>query len=143
MAKHNNFLIEYSKIGPYLYLGSNMCCGFHFKKLARLGIKADIDLEYTHEHYEKPEDVHYFLWLPTRDHYAPTQTQLFIGTKTLDELIKSRVPVYVHCKFGHGRSPTFVIAYFILRGMKVEEALMYVKKKKKGSTPCTTTEKST
>ncbi|MEK6853994.1 MAG: dual specificity protein phosphatase, partial [Nanoarchaeota archaeon] len=43
--------------------------------------------------------------------------------------------VYVHCKAGHGRSPTLVAAYFILKGKSVKEALVSVRRKRPGIHP--------
>ncbi|MBI4155543.1 hypothetical protein HY498_05675, partial [Candidatus Woesearchaeota archaeon] len=61
--------VEFSKITPYIYIGTNMCsdktCKYHFGRLAKLKIKADIDLEI--ERTEKPHDVEAYLWLPTKD----------------------------------------------------------------------------
>lgn len=120
--------LQYSEITPYIYLGSNMCCGTHFKKLTDLGITADIDLQADKEGYERPEGVEAFLWLPTMDHTAPSNKQLIIGIRTIQTLVASRTKVYVHCRFGHGRSPSLVVAYFMVEGMSFSEAYAHVKK---------------
>ena len=122
--------LEYNEITPFIYLGSNMCCGTHFKKLQDLGITADIDLQDIRDNFEKLEGVETFLWLPTKDHTSPSHKQLIIGIRAIQALVASRTKVYVHCKFGHGRSPTLVIAYFMADGMTYEEAHAYVKKQR-------------
>ena len=121
---------EYSEISPYIYLGSNMCCGGHFKKLSILGVYADIDLEYTRDSFEKLSGIDLFLWLPTRDHTFPSHKQLIIGIRTIQALVESKTKMYIHCEFGHGRSPSLVIAYFIAEGMSYREAHAYVKKRR-------------
>ncbi len=124
--------LEYSKITNYIYIGTNMCnnktCSMHFGKLKKLNIKADIDLE--SERNEDPHGVEAYLWLPTKDNTSPSPVQLSIGVKYIDDFVKAKKRIYVHCKLGHGRSPMLVIAYFIHKGMKMKESLAFVKKKR-------------
>ncbi len=120
---------EYSQITEYIYIGTNMCCVDHFKNLLDLSIKADIDLE--EERTEKPEGVDTYVWLPTVDHTAPSDLHLSIGVDTLTHLVNAGVKTYLHCKNGHGRSPTLVAAYFIKeKGMNPKEAVELVKSKR-------------
>lgn len=118
--------LEFSKVNEYIYLGTNSCCQVHFDKgLLDLGVAADISLE--EEKLDTPFGVDYFLWLPTPDKDAPTQDKLEIGVKFMDDLIEKKIKLYTHCKNGHGRSPTLVVAYFIYKGMGVKEAMDFVK----------------
>lgn len=122
--------MEYSEITPYIYLGTNMCCGTHFERLTDLGITADIDLQDNRDEHERINGVDTFLWLPTPDHTAPTITQLCVGIETLKALISTKTKTYVHCQYGHGRSPTLVIAYFMSEGMSLSEAMEFVAKRR-------------
>lgn len=117
---------EYSRITSQMWIGTNQCCTSHFSHaLRRLGIRADISLEA--EQLDAAYGVKFFLWLPVRDHRAPTQAQLAVGVRTLAALVAAGERVYVHCKNGHGRAPTLVAAYCILtRGMTVSTAMRYV-----------------
>ena len=125
--KHVPF--EYNKITENIFLGTNQCCKVHFKKsLLKKGIKADVSLE--KERIDAAFGVDYFLWLPGLDKKSPTQKQLMIGAKAIKEFVESKIKVYVHCKRGHGRSPTLVAAYFILMGLNVAEAVKKIKKKR-------------
>ncbi len=125
--KHVPF--EYDKITEYIYIGSNQCCHVHFRgSLLKKGVKADISLE--KEKLDSPFGVDYFLWLPVIDHKAPTQKQLMVGAKAIKDLVDSKIKVYVHCKRGHGRSPTLVAAYFILKGMKANDAIKKIRQKR-------------
>jgi hypothetical protein len=125
--KHVPF--EYNKVTNYVYLGTNQCCQMHFKKsLLKKGIKADISLE--KERLDAPFGVDYFLWLPVTDKKAPSQKQLLIGAKAIKNFADNKIKVYVHCKRAHGRSPTLVAAYFILEGLKTNDAIKKVRKKR-------------
>lgn len=127
---NNHQIFQFSKITDLIYLGTNLCCTAapHVKVLLDLGIKADIDLE--EEKQEQTPGVDIYLWLPVRDHNAPTQEQLDTGVVVIDSLIKNQKKVYIHCKNGHGRSPTLLAAYFISSGMKVNDAINTIKSKR-------------
>ena len=120
---------EYSQITRDIYIGTNACCMTHFDKgLIKKRIRADISLEDVR--IDQPYGVKFYLWLPTRNHYAPSAAQLELGARTIDRLVRNKIKVYVHCRNGHGRAPTLVAAYFILKGMSVKEAVEAVKKKR-------------
>lgn len=125
--KHIPF--EYNKITKYIYLGTNQCCQTHFKKsLLKKGIRADVSLE--REKLDQPAGVRYFIWLPVADHKAPTQKQLLIGAKLIKDFVDNKIKVYVHCKRGHGRSPTLIAAYFILEGISFKNAIRKIREKR-------------
>lgn len=123
-------LVEFSKITDLIYLGTNLCCSAvpHIKILQDLGINADIDLE--EERQEQTPEIDTYLWLPVKDHFAPTQEQLDTGAAVIDSLVKSQKKVYIHCKNGHGRSPTLLAAYFISQGMEVDKAIEKIRSKR-------------
>ena len=125
--------LSYTKIEKYIYIGTTICCYKHFDLLLEMGIVADIDLE--KEKMDKPSGVTAFLWLPVDDFQAPSQTQLHMGAHFIDELVKHNDKCYVHCNEGNGRAPTLVAAYYILKGMKVGEALNKIKKRRKSANP--------
>ena len=134
VVPHGNPRFEYSRITPRIFLGTDMCCNPHFKsELLRRGVRADISLR--EKHIDSPFGVNYFLWLPTKDKQAPTQKQLLVGATTIDVLVQQKVNVYVHCKAGHGRSPTLVAAYFILKGKTALQAVAAVRKQRPGIHP--------
>lgn len=122
-------VFEYSKITKYLYIGSNQCCQAHFnQKLIKKGIVADISLE--ENKIDHPFGVKFYSWLPTKNHASPTQKQLILGARTIKDLVDNKMPVYVHCKNGHGRAPTLVAAYLLLSGMNLAKARELLKKKR-------------
>ena len=130
IADHSaNPTFEYNKITEQIYLGTNACCTVHFDNdLLKAGVRADISMEA--ERIDAADGAEYFLWLPTIDHTAPTMQKLRVGTHAIRELIETGEKVYVHCRNGHGRGPSLVIAYFILLGDDYETAFTKVKEKR-------------
>lgn len=128
----NHKVLEFNQITDLIYLGTNLCCSAvpHIKILLDHGIKADVDLE--EERQEETPNIDTYLWLPVKDHHAPTQEQLDTGVATIDSLVKNNKKVYLHCKNGHGRSPTLLAAYFISQGMEVGEAIEKIRSKRLG-----------
>jgi protein-tyrosine phosphatase len=125
--EHTKF--EYNQITENIFLGTNACCTIHFdKELLDKGVRADISME--GEKLDAAEGAEYFLWLPTVDHEAPTVTKLSIGVHMIQELVDAKEKVYVHCKNGHGRGPSLVIAYFIFMGDDFDTAFKKVKEKR-------------
>ncbi|MDA1334717.1 MAG: dual specificity protein phosphatase [bacterium] len=124
-------VIKYSKITPQIYIGTNLCCGVHSVQLRKLGVRVDIDLEYTHaENFSSP-DMEAILILPVRDHSTPPQRQFEMGVAFLEVAVKTKKKTYVHCLNGHGRSPTLVIAYFMkTNGWSLNESFEYIKKRR-------------
>lgn len=122
-------IFEYSKITPNIYIGTSQCCQTQFKlELIKKGIKADISLEEIR--VDHPYGVDYYLWLPTKDHEAPTMKQMIVGTYFIKWLIENNIKVYIHCRQGHTRAPTLSAAYFILEGMDVADAIKKIKSKR-------------
>lgn len=79
---------------------------------------------------DQPFGVDYYLWLPTKDHQAPSLKQLHMGVSFLKEAKENNVKCYVHCERGHGRAPTLIAAYLVSEGMNVEKAIACIKKKR-------------
>ena len=124
--------IDYHYIIDGIYIGTNQCCQMHFaKELLAKDITADISLE--EKRVDAPFGVKFYLWLPVKDHTAPSQEQLAIGVLMLRKLVALKKKIYVHCKNGHGRAPTLVAAYLISRGKSVKEAVAIIKKHRPGA----------
>lgn len=129
VSKHVTDL--YDRITKYIYIGTNLCCDAHFAKLLKLGFAADLDLEA--ERIERPpQPFRHYLRIPIRNHHAPTQQQFKKGVAFIDKFVKAKKKIYVHCKNGHGRSPTMVAAYFVRKGKNVKEAIGFLKKRRHG-----------
>ncbi len=120
---------EYNTITEQIFLGTSACCVAHFnEKLLSNGVHGNISMEA--ERLDATQGAEYFLWLPTVDHTAPSMSKLRVGVRVMQELITEGEKVYVHCRNGHGRGPSLVIAYFILLGDDYQTAFEKVKSKR-------------
>jgi hypothetical protein len=119
--------MEFSQIEAQIFIGTNACCTHHFKsELLDKGITCDISLE--GEMIDQPIGVDCYLWLPTPDHQPPTMHSIRIGCEALEEMLREGRSVYIHCKNGHGRAPSFYVAFLIMkRGRTFEDAWNIVK----------------
>jgi protein-tyrosine phosphatase len=126
-GRNDGHEMDYSKITDNIYIGSDLCkggvCLIHGEEFRSLGVKFEINLSRDNNELP-PKDMEVgYLWLPVVDGYAPTQTQLDIGTSAMRSAILSGETVYVHCRNGHGRSPTLVAAYLMrYEGNSLEKA---------------------
>lgn len=68
------------------------------------------------------------LWLPTVDHYEPSEEDLITAVSFIQRHEAQGSSVYVHCRAGHGRSGAVVFAYMLHK-----HYLKYSKVTKKGS----------
>ncbi len=123
-------IFEYSQIDENVYIGTNACCQMHFdQELLQKGISCDISLE--GESIDHPDGVECFLWLPTADHTPPTRDQIMTGIQSLEELLRLSKKVYIHCKNGHGRAPTFYAAFLMLKNsLTIETAIEAIRSKR-------------
>lgn len=120
---------EYSQITDQVFIGTNACCQMHFKQeLLDKGVTRDISLE--SEKIDQPYGVETFLWLPTPDKNPPSLDKVKIGIVALSEMLAQGQKVYIHCKNGHGRAPTFFASYLMSQGMTAEQALELIKTKR-------------
>ncbi len=122
--------LNYNQIDNYIYVGTNMCCTIALDpELIKKGISADISLE--EKKVDAPLGVDYYIWLPTKDHYAPSLEKMLFGVLSLDYFVQNKIKTFVHCKEGHTRAPTLVAAYLIYsRKLTTEQAIKLIKKKR-------------
>ena len=121
MSDHPQF--DLSQITQNIFLGTNLCCieKSHIQILLDIGVTAEINLEENNS--DATPQVPIYMWLPVEDKTAPNMEQLAAGVGLIDQMTKRNKKVYVHCKYGHGRSPTLVAAYLISQGKTVDEAI--------------------
>ncbi len=129
MKIHPQNKLDFNYIADGIYIGTNQCCQTHFdEKLKKEGVSADISLE--EDRLDAPFGVEFYVWIPVKDHTAPTKDQFEFGVFVLEKIVAMKKKVYVHCQNGHGRSPTLVAAYLIKQGKTVDEAIELIKLKR-------------
>ncbi len=133
-GRNDGHNMDYTKLTDNIFIGSNLCkgnvCPIHADEFKKLGVCVELNL--SAEKKEVPPDmVNGYMWIPVVDGYAPSPDQLDLGTAIVNECIKNNNVVYVHCKNGHGRSPTMVAAYFIrFENNTVHEEINFIKTKR-------------
>lgn len=133
-GRNDGHEFDYSKIDEHIYIGSNLCqgnvCPIHSEDFKRLGVCVEINLDNERKEIP-PDDIESYTWMPVVDGHPPNKIQLDLGTSLMHEAIKNGRTVYIHCRNGHGRSPTLVAAYLIrYKGYQVDQAIEAIKKKR-------------
>jgi predicted protein tyrosine phosphatase len=108
---------QVDRVTDVVFLGSRIANLGDYHRLRGLGIRACVDMK--HEGAD-PWTFEAFLWLPTVDHEAPSQAHLHMGIAFLRQCEIARLPVFVHCMAGVGRSASLVLA-FLLAGAYREQ----------------------
>lgn len=129
MEAHSQNKLDFNYIVDGIYIGTNQCCQTHFDdKLKTGGITADISLE--EDRLDAPFGVEFYVWIPVKNHEAPTKDQLEFGISVIKRLVAMDKKIYVHCQNGHGRAPTLIAAYLITKGKSPAEAEAFIKSKR-------------
>jgi diacylglycerol kinase (ATP) len=122
--------LDYNYISDGIYIGSNQCCQTHFdEKLKDEGIEVDMSLE--EDRVDAPFGVESYVWIPVVNHTAPTENQFELAIAVITKWVALGKKMYIHCKNGHGRAPTIVVAYFVSKGKSVDEAIDLIAEKRK------------
>jgi hypothetical protein len=120
-------LAHYSRVTPEVYVGGQF--GRRGKrKLELLGITGDVNMRVEFDDAARGLALAQYCHLPTRDDDAPTLEHLAEGAAFIQGVIDRGGRVYIHCAGGIGRAPTMAAAYFIARGMTLDEALALIKR---------------
>lgn len=133
-GRNDTHEFDYSVISKNIIVGSDFCngrnCKEHKKEFEKLNVEVEINLA-AEEKEMPPDDISSYTWIPVVDGYAPNPAQVDVGVSIIDQAIKNKKTVYIHCKNGHGRSPTLVAAYLIKHSQKsVDESIEFIRKKR-------------
>ena len=121
--------LDFNYITDGIYIGTNQCCQTHFdEKLQKEGIEVDFSLE--ENRVDAPFGVKFYIWIPIKNHEAPTLEQLDCTSAILEKFVNLGKKIYLHCKNGHGRAPTVMAAYLIKKGKTLKEAIKLIKKQR-------------
>jgi protein-tyrosine phosphatase len=93
------------------------------------GIDAIVNLcgEYCDLHEIQQESGFEVYYLPIADESAPDMAELEKAIAWVDEKIDQGKKVLVHCRFGVGRTGTFVTAYLLKYGLNLKGAAKLLK----------------
>jgi hypothetical protein len=101
---------SFDRVTEIVWLGSRIVSLGDFERLRERGVRACVDMKLEGA---DPWGFDAFLWLPTADHEAPSLPHLRMGLAFLRECEAARMPVFVACHAGVGRSSTLVLAHLL------------------------------
>jgi predicted protein tyrosine phosphatase len=102
--------VTFDRITDLIYLGSRISSLDDYHRLKAHGVRACVDMK---QEGADPWTFDAFLWLPTVDHDPPTLAHLRMGIAFLRQCEQAKMPVFVHCMAGVGRSSTLVLAHLL------------------------------
>ena len=118
---------DVSRITPQIYIGPQLY-RVGMGRLKGIGIKnsGNMRLEFDDAHYGLAFEN--YLYIPTEDDHAPSINQLQQGVEFIQHAVDEGGSVYIHCGGGVGRAPTMAAAYFISRGIDLDDAIELIKR---------------
>ena len=123
-----------SKILPQLYLGSTMNTEDEIEHAKKLGINVSLDLTENPQPDSKIFEL--TLKVPIAEGEEPTLEQIKIGTDFIRKCIKEGKKVFVHCRTGRHRAPSFVACYLVqYEGYSTEGAFKYIRARRPVTQP--------
>lgn len=66
------------------------------------------------------------LWLPAPDNGMPTIPQLWLACAFIHRVLLDGRKIVIHCRYGIGRSPMTLAAYFVTQGWQPRQAVEYI-----------------
>ena len=123
-------LLKYSKISKNIALGMQpKLFGYYFLKYNKYEFILNLRSEYNNSSIK---DNFKLLNIPVREYDKPTLSQLNKGADFIHNVVSKNKKIYIHCREGISRAPTFLIAYYIkYEKIDVKEAIKKIFSKRK------------
>jgi predicted protein tyrosine phosphatase len=118
--------VSFDRVTDLIWLGSRVSSLDDYHRLRAQGVRACVDMKLEGA---DPWSFEAFLWLPTPDHEAPSRPHLHLGMAFLRQCERARMPVFVACMAGVGRSCALVLAHLLagrFRGASTDQALEFL-----------------
>ena len=120
-------ILKFSRVTPLVYVGPQFRESGK-KMLHENGFRHLVNLRVEFDDAEHGLEMENYCHLPTEDNAAIRVDHLNKGIEFIHSAVEHGEKVYIHCSAGVGRAPTLAAAYFVSRGMTVDEALSLVRK---------------
>ena len=129
-------MYEVTWINKEIAAGSAPMSYADLDRIRKKGIGAIVNLcgEYCDLHEIEEGSGFAVHYLPIQDECAPDIIALEKALVWVDEQLDAGNKVLVHCRFGMGRTGTFLLAHLIHRGMEFKQAEKLLKKTRSNPT---------
>ena len=126
-------MLEISQITDNVWVGSRPQDDSDYQYIAALGIQMVVDLtsdiswDVSDNGQRWAQLGLIYKHLPIIDTFPPSYQNVHVLETEIFPLTKTGFATYIHCRLGHGRSPTVAILYLIMAGRyNVDEAISRV-----------------
>ena len=120
-------LLKYSKINKNIYIGARLSkFGVIYLKICKINSILNLQSENDGQKYRSIVKNYYHI--PIVEFESPAIKSLKDGTKFIKNEVEKGESVYIHCAEGVGRAPTMAVAYLMLEGYKISDAIKLVSK---------------
>ncbi len=119
---------RYSWITPNILLGGQPARRLQ-RQLHAIGVTGVINMREEYDYADHVSTLAHqfkYLYLPTADNTAPLLEHLQQGVAFMQEVLRDKGKLYIHCWEGLGRGPTMVAAYLVSTGLMPDEAWDYI-----------------
>jgi hypothetical protein len=120
-------ILKYSRITEQIFVGPQYRL-LGKGSLEASGIHTCVNLRIEFDDREHGLALEHYCYLPTVDDMAPAIDQLHKGAAFISDAVQNGRKVYIHCAGGVGRAPTMAAAYFLSRGISLDQALGTIRK---------------